>query len=280
VPHPTEIFAKGDWFGLAWKYNYVIGDKVITYFMNSHLSNPCRNCFGLLIAALAGLFSITAIHAQTFSIGGNFSTTSNPNGVWSYGWLPSLGGSLTLYTVNTPDTEGGGTSDAWRDPNNDASNEPYASNNSSGTTYVDGSAIQPSGWSGFAPGISNGDLSDFRFTAPATGDYLFNLIFQGGQDANPEATDTDVYVYAHGGTQFTANINGFGAASQQAYDGTLSLTAGQTVDIAVGYAASRENGISDNTNLQGTITVVPEPSKWVMLTGALGSLLVFHRRRR
>jgi hypothetical protein len=78
----------------------------------------------------------------------------------------------------------------------------------------------------------------------------------------------------------SSRIFTFGPSSQQSYSGSTALAAGQTINIAVGYDASRENGGSDNTNLQGTITLVPEPSTWVMLVGAAGSLVGFLRRRR
>src|SRR3974377_1091628 len=35
-----------------------------------------------------------------YDAAGEFSTNSNPNGHWSYGWSATLGGALTLYTDN------------------------------------------------------------------------------------------------------------------------------------------------------------------------------------
>ncbi len=37
--------------------------------------------------------------AASFSAVGQFSTTTNPNGTWSYGYTSTLGGPFNLYTV-------------------------------------------------------------------------------------------------------------------------------------------------------------------------------------
>jgi len=206
-------------------------------------------------AALLTFFAAGLIlNAKTYSVSGDYSSTTNPNGVWSYGWLASLGGTLTLYSVNTSGTHGG-VATGWSDPNNDNSGEPNLGNNSSGTDYYEANTgfNLPNGWAFFSPSRYNGQLSDFRFTAPTTGNYNLNLDFQGGQTA---PTDTDVYVFTDNSILYSANVDGYGAPSQQSYSGTVALAAGQTVDIAVGYAPSHEAGDNDNTNVQGTITLL------------------------
>src|SRR5437667_2255515 len=57
----------------------------------------------------------------------DFSIISNPNGVWSYGWLPSLGSPLNLYTV-TDTTSVNGIS-AWLISGNIIDNAPVVEHN-------------------------------------------------------------------------------------------------------------------------------------------------------
>jgi hypothetical protein len=45
-------------------------------------------------SALLGLLLASAAQATTFDIHTDFSTASNPNGVWSYGYSTTLGGTL------------------------------------------------------------------------------------------------------------------------------------------------------------------------------------------
>jgi hypothetical protein len=247
--------------------------------MNSTSITSSQRNLSRILAVLFCLFSVTVIHAQTYSVSSDYTTASNPNGVWTYGWTATLGGSLNLYSVITTATDGGSTS-AWLDPNNDggASDVPSVGNNSSGQSFVDGSYTLPSGWAYFAPGLGNGDFSDIRFTAPTGGIYNIDLLFQGGQTADPYETDSDVYVLTPGGTAFSYNIVGTG---EKGYEGDVSLNAGQTINIAVGVDASQLSGLSDNTNLQGTISLasVPEPSTWATLIVGAGTLVLFRRRR-
>src|SRR5215469_1133382 len=51
--------------------------------------------FLTLLLALAS----ACAQAQTYDAVKDFSITSNPNGVWSYGWAPTLGGTFNLYSV-------------------------------------------------------------------------------------------------------------------------------------------------------------------------------------
>jgi len=245
--------------------------------MKLHVFSTLKRHLGGFSAALVILLSIAAGHGQTYSISGDYSSTTNPTGVWSYGWIASLGASLNLYTVNFSVPGQSGSNSAWNSGGGSTS-DPAFGNNSSGTTYVNGDFTEPTGWAFFAPGVDDTDLSDVRFTAPNAGSYNLNLAFEGAQS---EPTDTDVYVFTNGSDLYSANVDGFGGSSEQTYNGTVSLTAGQTVEIAVGHGPGQSIGNYDNTNVQGTITAVPEPSTWGMLIVGAGSMLGFlHRRRR
>jgi hypothetical protein len=44
------------------------------------------------------MFATSPIFAQSFNAVQDFSLNSNPNGAWSYGYTPTRGGALTLFT--------------------------------------------------------------------------------------------------------------------------------------------------------------------------------------
>lgn len=187
--------------------------------------------------------------AATYSVSGDFSPTSNPNGPWAYGTLTALGGTFAKYTTKASSTEGG-TVNAWATSKGGA---PADLNNASGTAWNNGSQVFLPGWAAFAPAVCGGpgcDLSDFRFTAPASGLYDLSLSFQSADLSGN--LNTIVYVYIKGSTVFTANIKGAPSGSPHTFNGVYNLTAGETVDIAV--ASNNGTGFNDDTAVQGTIS--------------------------
>jgi hypothetical protein len=215
----------------------------------------------LIDTALMALgLSATAAYATTFSLAGDFSTASNPNGVWSYGYITPSTGAFTAYTGNG--NPAFGPLPSWYSPS--LGIDPVLAVNNTTSTYTFSTLTVLPGWAVFHPG-PNDQQSDFRFTAPAGGNYAFNLSFQGADSVGP--TSTQVLITSGGNTYYSQAINSF--ETPFAFNGTLALTAGQVVDIKVDDSG---NYLFDSTMLRGTITSaamapVPEPA-----TGTLFAL--------
>lgn len=66
----------------------------------------CRNRFWttLIVCCMFATVAAEPVRASyIYDAAADFSPTSNPNGVWSYGWSATLGGAFQLYTQSGPD---------------------------------------------------------------------------------------------------------------------------------------------------------------------------------
>jgi len=205
----------------------------------------------LLFVAL--IATVGAAQAASFDAFTDFSTASNPNGVWTYGFETTLGGALTLY------------------------DQP------SGTTVWRHSVVQSLGapadfitstTAGFHPG-PNDEFSIFRFTTPSAGTYSLSSSF-----SPLDTTTTDVHVLRDGVQIFGGIVD---ASHSPTFSTLLTLGAGETIDFAVGFGEN-QNFFSDSTALTATlrtVEAVAEPGTLVLLgTGLIALSRSAWRRRR
>ena len=177
-------------------------------------------------------------------------TSSNPSGPWSYGYTPTLNGVFNTFTdfYAAPAPGAFGHEAAWREESVD--------------TYLGLYKTSSPGLLLSHPGTA-GQFAVLRFTAPSAGDYTVSSAFSG-----IDAATTDVYVYANGISIFAGSLNGLGDTT--AFSQLVSLSAGQVVDLIVGYGS---NFTSDNdaTGLRAQISdvsAIPEPgSVFLLMTG-------------
>ena len=233
--------------------------------------------FGLVLLA-AGLTAARPAAAQTYDAAGDFSATLNPNGVWSYGYENTLGGSFNLYTAQFAPTA---NIAGWYD--NISSDVPLVIKNFGTTTdssFAD-IVLQP-GQLAFHPGPQD-QFSVVRFTAASAG--LYNLT-SSFVPVTTDGTTTDVHVLENGLSVFDGNVSGtYNDSSGASYnDSALTLSAGETVDFAVGYGADGDF-YRDATGLSATLTPAPVPeasttvSLGLMLALGLGAVVVARRRK-
>jgi hypothetical protein len=162
-------------------------------------------------AALAGLL-VTILsagaQAQTYDSVKDFSITSNANGVWSYGWTPTLGGTFNLYTV-TDTTSVPGMS-AWLESGTYYIDPPYvAHNDTSGTICILPTVCIPPTYLHLHPGAS-GQYTIVRWTAPSAGTYDIRGRFVGLDYAGPTTTDVHVLLNSEF-PLFNGNITSYGS---------------------------------------------------------------------
>ena len=179
----------------------------------------------------------------------DFSSASNPNGAYTYGYETSLGGALTAFTSNLPvNTQ----PQAWTTPELDQYLGVYDTNTS---------ILQH-------PGPS-GQYSIVRITLATAGNYLVSGAFSNGDIAS-----TDVHILANSSSLFDGAVNG---ASGYAFSFTHYFASGSTLDFAVGNGGNGYNG--DSTLLGATVTSVPEPASWALLITGFVMVGATARRR-
>ncbi len=228
-----------------------------------------RPAQGLVICTIImfGLWSSEAAQGgDVWDIATDFSATNNPNGVWSYGSTPTLGGTFTALTNNNPLEPG---VSQWYAVTNGFGPNVLLNGNSTPVTY-DGTLAMNPGQFLMSPGTP--DYVVARWTAPSAGAYQIDALFEGMQyvvgdtvdvhvlDNNTSIFDGDVIGWA--GSSYISTP-AFGPSPEQAYNTTVNLTQGATVDFVIGDGG---NGQSyDSTGLSVVISSVPEPSTMVLL---------------
>ncbi|MCL5102725.1 MAG: carboxypeptidase regulatory-like domain-containing protein, partial [Armatimonadetes bacterium] len=194
---------------------------------------------------------------ESWNIADGFSSTSNPNGVWSYGYKSSLGGALVQFTSEIVNSG----IDTWCINNNP---------DISGNVTKNGTGA-PSDWSGMwwntngmamHPGPNN-QIATIRWTAPSAIVAEVDVTFSGANYGM--GTTTDVHVLHNGSSVFDGQINGFGGGGSHAvfgtspsrtYDGLFYVAQGDTIDFALGYGG---NGFTnDLTAISGAITTITD----------------------
>jgi hypothetical protein len=231
-------------------------------YKNNKIRHKVMKTSFKLIAVSVGLLAIApASQAASYDPATDFSTTTNPNGVWTYGSSTTLGGTYGTFVKN-------GTFDGlnyWQEgtgtPGNSDALPWIAVNPSSSTVDYSTLHVNP-GELTLHPGVT-GHYAVLRFTAPTAGQYDVNSDFFGQDSVGP--TTTDVHVLVNGTTTFNGLINDY-RTTFASFHQIVSLTQGETVDFAVGLG-SNGTYFYDSTGLKATITAVPEPS--TIMAGAL-----------
>lgn len=214
----------------------------------------------LLVTAANSCWASTYDPAATFEQG--WTTQSNPNDVWSYGYSSGFTGPITLYTQTVQDGVNGPNAQYWLSPSVNFGDSPSAEFNN-GPAHDDGNVNFLANDFVLVAGIG-GQNSDLVFTAPADGMYSVMSSFRGDQ----YGIGTLVGVLANGNVLFSSSVTAEGQIVPFATD--LSLAAGDTLVFSVG-----PGGGLQNTGLSATITsaptTAPEPSSFSLLM--LGTML-------
>jgi hypothetical protein len=175
----------------------------------------------------------------------DFSITSNPSGVWTYGWESSLGAPLNLYTVTDSSTFPGLS--AWLETDMTMYAPPFVGHNDTDTTVCFMAFCVPPGYLHVHPGANN-ELSVVRWTAPTSGTFFLQGSVRG----------LDLFTT----TNFLAILNSeqhlFGATVSNRnppvfFHRTLTLVAGDTVDFLVNFGQNRTY-FNDSTGIQFKVT--------------------------
>ena len=180
--------------------------------------------------------------ANSFEQG--WSTQSNPNGVWSYGYSSGFTAPITLYTQAVQNGVNGPNAQYWLSPAVDIGNSPAAEFND-GAAYDDGNIDFLANEFVLVAGIG-GQFSDLIFTAPATGAYSLSSSFRGDQ----YGIGTVVAVVVNGASVFNSTVTSEGQTVP--FNTQINLNSGQTIVFSVG-----PGGGLQNTGLSATISVTP-----------------------
>lgn len=233
---------------------------------------------GACLGAGASVAAADPVQIPIANVATDFSTTENPNGVWSYGWSATLGSSLVLST--SPRLRDG--VNTW--PGDLAADGNPASyhNGTDAVILLGGGARFEPGQFGLHPG-PDGEYAVVRYTAPSAGTASLASVFSG-QDTT--GTSSDVHVLLNGVSLFDAFVDGNGPGSARPFNRTFMLVQGDMLDFAVGFG---RNGtfFGDSTALAAVIQprsvqppgAIPEPGTLTLLGMGVAGLLTRRQKR-
>jgi uncharacterized repeat protein (TIGR01451 family) len=177
----------------------------------------------------------TAGHCQ-FDGEIDFSVAANPNGVWSYGSLPSPG-AFSLFTTANP----GSPIEGWQG----SGSGPFFSHNVTQSNFTSGTVSIPARTLAYDPSFS-GVTTTLRWTAPAAGSYRVSAVWEGRDTGG---TTVNVFVLKNNSQLFTQFLSGFTA--KQSFLSNLTLQAGDFVDFVIDSAGGVTN---DTTAIEAIVT--------------------------
>ena len=199
----------------------------------------------LKVRCLVGCPSEFVPVAETYDPAASFekgwTTHSNPNGVWSYGYSSGFTDAITLYDRTVRNGINGPNAQYWISPAVNRGGSPSAEYNG-GPAFNDGNVDFPAERLVLVAGIG-GQYSDLVFTAPGSGQYSIEGNFRGAQ----YGVGTFVGIVADGRVVFRSRITSVGQLAP--FRITLDLDAGSKVVFSVGPDRGRQN-----TGISATIT--------------------------
>jgi hypothetical protein len=231
----------------------------------------------VLFCLLAGvLLAAGSANAQTYSLADDWNSGSDvASNQWSYGTFSSG----TTFVVPSTAANSGSTVNFWTFPpvGDSDTADPNIEKNISSSAYISSNVDFRAGTVSFGP-FQGPAVA--QFIAPTTGLYSISATFQTDQiRAGSTGDGTTAYVYVGGLDKYTQLLSDPGSAqygTAVTYSASsLALSAGEAVDFAVG-------GGAFTTEVDATLSVVPEPSAWAMLLGglALSTFVARHRMVR
>ena len=178
-----------------------------------------------------------------------FSTNSNPNGLWEYAWSHGISGTINLFPrTGTPSYINNGLEVIWYEPTNNNDYGPSVAINTGGAfdntnvRFDAGAILEAPG------GLNTFDCyTHVIWTAPTSGSYSLVSQFTAQQ----YNINVDVNVLVNGVRIFTSTITQIGVS--RSFATNLTLTAGSTVDFAVGPNGDL-NRHPTNTRIQASVT--------------------------
>lgn len=216
--------------------------------------------------------AITLTSTSNWDLGSSFSTSSNPNGLWSYGWLPSIGGTFTTFSslansapTTMPDTRwwvvpGEGTS-VW-----DWAHGTVCKNLSGSTNYSNNDAVfLEAGMADFYAGSSSRHTA-IRWTAPFSCAVEVNGRFTGQYNYLTNC-NADVHIAKNGTSFYNGHVNGFagksvnnytdsnGTSPVQTYIGLVSVNSGDVIDFINSGTGAPFLGVSGSVTAVSTGTI-------------------------
>jgi len=237
-------------------------------------NNP-MNLGQILMLGLC-LAGFTAGAQVTYDLSADFSATSNPAGVWSYGAKASLSGTFDLFTVQrTVSSDNGVLLNVWQlvpymEPTliYNGTSQTATSNGGQGV-YGPGAFLMFAGTDGAADGYGVA-----RFTTPTGGTGTYQLSYSARSYLSGSLSgDTDFHIFKNGSELFGQFLAGNSSTSSSL---ELSLLPGDVVDFVVGRGTDG-SGNNSGLILGATLTMVPEPSLSVVLL--LGGAFLALRKR-
>jgi hypothetical protein len=199
----------------------------------------------------------------TYHAGDDFSASSNPNGVWSYGWLPAARFPFFLSLTNTPSGLPGLS--FWQGkPGNPFFGVPNLAYNFSTNDILLDNAVFRSRKITAVPGPS-GELAAIRWTAPQQGQLALQADFTG----RDPGTTSRAYVINPSGMLYSAEVLGFGTNSLRSFATNLTVAAGDSIIFGVDYG-SNQIWNYDSTEVEVAISYLSEPAKPVSFVPVAG----------